>query len=166
LLKFLAEVWDRLLLAQEVMRFQHDKKHRDLGFDVGDWVWLRLHHRTVVGITPACATKLGHRYFGHYLVLACVGSVAYHLQLPPNARIHDVFHVALLKPFTGTPPSSDIPVPLPALVHGRVVPVPLSVVRGRLYRGVWELLVHWEGQAVADATWTPVSDFKKIYPSF
>jgi hypothetical protein len=34
--EFLAEVRDRLLLAQEVMRFQHDKKHRDLGFDVGD----------------------------------------------------------------------------------------------------------------------------------
>jgi hypothetical protein len=77
-----------------------------------------------------------------------------------------VFHVALLKPFTGTPPSSDTSVPLPTLVHGRVVPVPLSIVHARLYRGVWELLVHWEGQAAADATWTLVSDFKKIYPSF
>jgi len=164
--EFLSEVRDRLLLAQEVMRSQHDRKRRDLVFSVGDWVWLRLHHRTAVGITPARATKLGPRYFGLYLVLARVGSVAYRLQLPANARIHDVFHVALLKPFVGTPPSSVAPVPLPSLVHGRVVPVPLLVVRARLYRGVWELLVHWEGQSAADASWTALGDFKRVYPSF
>jgi hypothetical protein len=117
-----------------------------------------------VGITPARASKLGPRYFGPYLVLARVGSVAYRLQLPPNARIHDVFHVALLKPYKGLPPS-DVLVPLPALFHGRVVPVPLSVICAHLYRGVWDVLVHWEGQAAADATWTAVTDFKKIYPS-
>jgi hypothetical protein len=166
--EFLAEIRERLLLAQEVMKQQHDKKHRDLVFAVGDWVWLRLHHRTAVGITPARATKLGPRYFGPYLVLARVGSVAYRLQLPANARIHDVFHVALLKPFVGTPPSSAEPVPLPSMVHGRVVPVPLSVLRARLYRGVWDLLVQWEGQSAADAdaSWTALEDFKKIHPSF
>jgi hypothetical protein len=52
--------------------------------------------------------------------------VAYHLQLPPQTRIHNVFHVALFKRFGGAPPA-DAPVPLPPLVHGRVVPVPLQV---------------------------------------
>jgi hypothetical protein len=37
------------------------------------------------------------------------------------------------------------------------------VVSARLYRGVWELLVQWDG---ADATWTPLEDFKTAYPSF
>jgi hypothetical protein len=64
------------------------------------------------------------RYFGPYQVLARIGSVAYHLQLPPQTRIHNVFHVALFKRFVGAP-AADAPVPLPPLVHGRVVPVPL-----------------------------------------
>jgi hypothetical protein len=33
------------------MKQQHDKKHRELTFEEGDWVWLWLHHCTVVGIT-------------------------------------------------------------------------------------------------------------------
>jgi hypothetical protein len=116
--EFLLEIRERLLMAQEAMRAKHDLKHRELVFVVGDWVWLRLHHRTSVGITPAHSTKLGPRYFGPYQVLARIGSMAYHLRLPPQACIHDVFHFALLKPFVGTPPAGA-PVSLPPLVHGR-----------------------------------------------
>jgi hypothetical protein len=163
--EFLTEIRDRLLLAQEVMRARHDQKHRDLEFAVGDWVWLRLYHQTAVGITPARATKLGPRYFGPYQVLTRIGSVAYRLRLPATARIHDVFHVGLFKPFVGEPPAGP-PVSLPPLVHGRVVPVPVQVVRARLYRGVWEVLVHWEGQSAADATWSSLDELKKAYPQF
>ena len=163
--EFLAEISDRLALAQGVMKGQHDKKHRDLVFAVGDWVWLRLHHRTAVGITPARATKLGPRYFGPYEVVERIGAVAYRLRLPVNARIHNVFHVVLLKAFVGTPPTGA-PVPLPAIVHGRVVPAPVTVLRARLYHGVWELLVQWEGRAAADAIWTPLDDFKLAHPTF
>jgi hypothetical protein len=65
----------------------------------------------------------------------------------------------------GVPPTAD-PVSLPPLVHGRVVPVPVKVVRARLYRGIWELLVQWEGQMAADASWSPLADFKQTFPTF
>ena len=86
-------------------------------------------------------SKLGPRYFGPYQVIERLGTVAYRLQLPPKVRIHDVFHVALLKKYEGDLPASIMP--LPAILHCRVVPTPSQVVRTRLNRGSWELLVQW-----------------------
>jgi hypothetical protein len=50
-------------------------------------------------------------------VIGRIGEVAYRLQLPDGACIHDVFHVGVLKPFRGTPPSAAPA--LPPLRHGR-----------------------------------------------
>jgi len=161
---FLTEIRERLILAQDTMREHHNKKRRDVEFAVGEWVLLRLHQRTAVGITAASPSKLAARYFGPYQVVERLGAVAYRLQLPPKARIHDVFHVALLKKFVGVPPAA--PMPLPAIFRGRVVPTPTKVVRARLNRGRWELLVQWEGLPAADATWEPIADFKERYPTF
>ena len=92
-----------------------------------------------------------------------MGEVAYRLELPAKARIHDVFHVSLLKKFEGTPPTSVVP--LPDLLNGRVIPSPEKVIRARLNRGVWELLVQWVRRAPSDATWENLLEFKSAYPS-
>lgn len=108
-------------------------------YTVGEWVWLRLQQRSAVGVTTAASSKLGPKFYRPYQILQRIGDVSYKLQLPANARIHDVFHVALHKKFQGDPPSA--PVPLPPVLHGKVLPVPEKVVKARLHRGVWELLV-------------------------
>ena len=161
---FLLDIRDRLVLAQDTMREIHDKKCCFVEFAVGEWVLLRLHHRTAVGITPAAPSKLGPQFFRPYQIIESVGVVAYHLRLPPQAHIHDVFHVALLKRYIGDPPSDIIP--LPPTLHGHVIPTPAEVVRARLNRGRWQLLVHWEGRPAADSTWEDVDDFKARYPAF
>jgi hypothetical protein len=73
-----------------------------------------------------------------------IGAVAYHLQLPPKAQIHNVFHVVFLKKFEGTPPAE--PTPLPPIVRGRAVAQPDSVVRARSAGSSCELLVRWQGK--------------------
>jgi hypothetical protein len=160
--EFLQQIRERLLLSQDAMKAQSDSKRRALEFAIGDWVWFRLHHRSTIGITPVKSSKLSPRFYGPYKVIEHIGNVAYHLQLPSKAKIHDVFHVALLKKFEGTPPEAVIP--LPAIQHGRVLPKPDKVIKARLNRGVWEVLVSWQGQAPTDTTWEKIDDFKQEYP--
>jgi hypothetical protein len=105
---------------------------------------------------------LGPKFFGPYQVTTKIGEISYRLQLPAHARIHDVFHVSLLKKFEGTAPA--VAPQLPTLLHGKVIPSPDRVLRARLNRGVWELLIKWQGRSEADTTWEQLEDFKRSYP--
>lgn len=44
-------------------------------------------------------TKLAPRFVGPFEILVGVGSIAYQLVLPPHIKIHDVFHISLLKKY-------------------------------------------------------------------
>jgi hypothetical protein len=120
-----------------------------------------LLQRTAVGVTTAAHTKLGPKFYGPFQIVQRIGSVSYRLQLPAKARIHDVFHVALLKKFEGTPP--DKVVSLPPILHGRILPVPEKVGKARLNRGVWEVLVHWLDRSATNTPWEQLEEFKIQY---
>jgi hypothetical protein len=87
--------------------------------------------------------------------MARVGTVAYQLQLPNGARIHDMFHVGLLKKYCGEEP----------LWHGRVCLEPEEVSKSHLTRGRIEILVRQAGQPAANATWIELTEFKQLYLS-
>jgi hypothetical protein len=89
--------------------------------------------------------------------------VAYRLALPQGARLHDVFHVGLLKPFYCAPPPA--PPPLSALEEGRLVSIPAKVLQDRRTLDSWELQVEWEGEP-DKITWEPLQDFKARFPAF
>lgn len=108
-------------------------------FEIDQWVWLRLQHRSATTITLKAHRNLTPRFYEPYKVLAHIGTVAYKLELLARAMIHDIFHVSLLNPFHGSPPDSTPP--LPELHHGHLMPTPKKIVRSHLDRGVWELLV-------------------------
>jgi hypothetical protein len=55
--EFLGEVKNRLIQAQVAMKQYQDKTHREVSFQTGDWVWLRLQHRTTIGITPVAKSN-------------------------------------------------------------------------------------------------------------
>jgi hypothetical protein len=63
--EFLQQIRERLLLSQDAMMAQSDSKRRALEFAIGDWVWLRLHHRSATCITPVKSSKLSPVFMGH-----------------------------------------------------------------------------------------------------
>ena len=72
-----------------------DKK-RKLGPQLkkGDKVYLLT--KNLKGIRPS--RKLDHIKVGPFLVIRNKGPVNYELQLPPDAKIHPVFHILILEP--------------------------------------------------------------------
>ena len=43
--------------------------------------------------------KLASRYCGPFEILFRIGHVSYQLALPPNLRVHNVFHISVLKKY-------------------------------------------------------------------
>ena len=108
--------------------------------------------------------KLKPRFVGPYRVTEIINDVAVRLELPLGARLHDVFHVGVLKKFVGAPPAS--PPTLPAIHNGAVIPEPLRVAKARLARGVRQVLVHWRGEPAESASWEDLDEFRIKYPDF
>jgi hypothetical protein len=105
--------------------------------------------------------KLGPKYYGPFQVTEKLGTVAYRLQLPKGAKLHDVFHVGLLKKYYGQPPEG--PGVLPPIRHGRACLEPAKVTHCKLARGREEVLVRWVGQSATDASWVALDEFWKTY---
>ncbi|XP_019055375.1 PREDICTED: uncharacterized protein LOC109115595 [Nelumbo nucifera] len=142
------------------MKLHYDKHHRELSFDPGQFVWLKLQPYRQHSLRHKAASKLAPKFYGPYKVLRWIGSVAYQLELPETSRIHDVFHISLLKPFTGVPPD-QVP-SLPPLKDGKIVPQPKTVTRFHFNRGILEVLVEW-----CDLPPTiPLPEFHATYPAF
>ena len=47
----------------------------------------------------ASCAKLAPRYCGPFEILSRIGQVAYQLALPPNLKVHNVFHISVLKKY-------------------------------------------------------------------
>lgn len=84
---FLADVQGRLLHALEYAKHFYDEKHREVHFQEGDWVWLRLHRRATPSLPGAAKGKLGPRYHGPYCIISKINEVAYKLALPASPPI-------------------------------------------------------------------------------
>jgi hypothetical protein len=147
-----------------VQKRHYDRLHRPVTYQVGEWVLLRLRQRQATSLPRTTTGKLMPRYVGPYRIVELVNNVAIRSELPPGARLHDVFHVGVVKKFIGTPPAT--PPALPTILHGAVLPEPDRVVNARLARDVRQLLVHWRDEPATSATWEDLDDFRTRYPDF
>ena len=96
------KVQENLKEAQDRHKSYADQKRRHLEFQVGDHVYLKVKARRI-SLKLGNYAKLAPRFCGPFEIQAQIGLIAYQLALPANLRIHNVFHVSLLKKYIHDP---------------------------------------------------------------
>jgi len=90
-------IQEKMRVSQSTHKSYHDKRRKDIEFQVGDHVFFRVNSITGVGRALKCR-KLTPRFVGPYEIVEKVGVVEYQIALPPSLSIlHDVFHVSQLR---------------------------------------------------------------------
>ena len=88
---------ERLKVATDRQRSYADMKRKDIRYEVGEKVFLKVSPRKKV-MRFGKKGKLSPRFIGPYEVIEKVGPVAYRLALPLDLeKIHNVFHVSMLR---------------------------------------------------------------------
>ncbi|GJX77267.1 ty3-gypsy retrotransposon protein [Tanacetum coccineum] len=145
----LRQLRENLLDVRNRIGMQANRSHREVEFNVDDKVLVKLQLYRQITLAKRFSNKLSKRYYGLFKVLERVGKVAYHLKLPSTIKIHPVFHVSLLKLFTGADVEGIFN--LPEEEHeGHPLDQPLL----------------WLGSSSEEATWEELSEFQTTYPSY
>ncbi|KAK3121583.1 hypothetical protein QOZ80_8BG0656720 [Eleusine coracana subsp. coracana] len=96
-------VRENLKVAQSRQKSYVDRQQRDLSFEVGDFIYLKVSPMRGVRRFKVKG-KLAPRYIIPFKILERRGEVAYQLELPSHLTdVHDVFHVSQLKKCLSVP---------------------------------------------------------------
>ncbi|KAL1197302.1 hypothetical protein V5N11_004969 [Cardamine amara subsp. amara] len=147
--------------AQDRQKSYADKRRKELVFEVGDRVYLKMAllrgpNRSIT------ATNLIPRYMGPFRILERVGEVAYRLELPEIMQaFHKVFHVLMLKKCLHKDDEVLAEIPSDLQPNMTVEARPVRVLERRVKelrrKKIPMMRVLWDCDGVQEETWEPES---------
>ncbi|GAU13119.1 hypothetical protein TSUD_174190 [Trifolium subterraneum] len=158
-----------LLRAQQQMKKYADKSRRDINFEVGEWVFLKLRPHRQQSVVKRVYQKLAARFYGPFQIVEKLGEVAYRLQLPEQSKIHPIFHVSLLKKAVGnysvqgTLPSGMDDVETELHYPEEVMGSRVTMREGSL---IPQSLIKWQNRSIEDVTWEDNEVLRGQFPDF
>ena len=151
---------EHLKKAQEHQQQYYDRKHTPRTFKMGDLVLLSTRN---LKLREPCR-KLSALFIGPFRVAEAVGAQAYRLGLPPKYRIHDVFHISLLRPYFHRPGEPIANIAEPELApDGTEVWEVEKILAERKHKGGQQYLLQWKGYNEDNATWEPAENFEEMH---
>ena len=159
---------ERLRVAQSRQKSYADTRRRDLEFEIGDMVFVRV--APMKGVMRfGKKGKLRPRYVGPFEILERVGPVAYKLALPPAlSGIHNVFHISMLRRYV-----SDLshilsyePLQVQEDLSYEEMPMEILDRKDQVLRNKTICLVKvlWRNHSIGEASWERGDEMLSKYP--
>ncbi|GKB20411.1 putative reverse transcriptase domain-containing protein [Tanacetum coccineum] len=154
--------------ARDRQKSYADVRRKPLEFQVGDKVMLKVSPWKGV-IRFGKRGKLNPRYIGPFKIIAKVGTVAYHLELPERlSRVHSTFHVSKLKKCMADEP---LTIPLDEIqVDDKLhfIEEPIEIMDREVKRlkqsRIPIVKVRWNYRIGPEFTWEREDQMQKKYP--
>jgi hypothetical protein len=137
------------------MMLQANRKRREVTYQEGEEVMLSTKNIRLKAVgTP----KLLPRYVGPFNITKVISNTSVKLELPELWRIHNVFHVSLVKPYVRSKRTQPLPTPLRFEEGAPVFEVEKILAKRTVKRGkrrMTEYLVKWKGFTQEHNTYEP-----------
>ncbi|MCO5611605.1 hypothetical protein L7F22_065859 [Adiantum nelumboides] len=159
-----AKVRKTLQKSQERQKKAADRHRRDSKLKENDWVLLRFEKARLrkKKRKERLFPKFSMRYYGPFQITVRINDVSFRLRLPDTWKIHNAFHVSLLKPFKGDVPDGGEPDEQPEVEENEEILVPEQILthkdtknKGKVRR---QFLVKFKNYLALDAKWMEEED--------
>ncbi|KAL0534283.1 hypothetical protein IC582_028572 [Cucumis melo] len=162
------KIRSRMHTAQNRQKSYADVRQKDLEFDVGDKVFLRVAPMRGV-LRFEKRGKLSPRFVGPFEILERISPVAYRVAFPPSlSTVHDVFHVSMLRKYVPDPSHVVDYEPLEIDENLSYTEQPVEVLAREVKmlrnREIPLVKVLWRNHRLEEATWEREDDMRSRYP--
>jgi hypothetical protein len=155
---------ENMKIAQSRQKSYTDNRRRELRFQVGDYVYLKVPPMRGLRCFKIRG-KLAPRYIEPFKILEQIGEVAYQLKLPPQlSDVHDVFHVSQLRKCLRVPkeqmPQEELQVGEDLIYQEcpvKILDTSKKVTKNNRYR---MCKVQWSNHTEEEATWEKEDQLK------